>query len=121
MVDWEKFPFLQQLLATRDILLPASAGHGAYALHNILSRLFVADPAVLGGKSGFTDDAGPCLIAMAARGGHHVIAVVMNARFDMVSQTRALLDWGLIEVGAAPPSPAPSSPAAPLHPLPRRH
>jgi len=47
-------------------------------------------------KTGFTDDAGYCLVASAERDGVSIIAVVLGAESmrERFAQTEALLDWG---------------------------
>lgn len=60
------------------------------------NRLLWRDPSVDGLKTGFTDDAGYCLVASAKRNGMRLISVIMgapspNSRTD---STEALLNWG---------------------------
>lgn len=111
---YRNYPIFRELTASHDVLLPATSTHREYKLHNI-NRLLDIYPAAIGTKSGFTDDAGPCLVSMATRNGHHLVAVVMNAQ-KMFDQTRALLEWGFIEEGlpalypSPPPSPSPQPP-----------
>lgn len=58
--------------------------------HNkLLWRYEYAD----GVKTGYTREAGPCLVASATRNGHRLIAVVLNSR-RMYEDTKALFDYG---------------------------
>jgi len=53
-------------------------------------------PGVLGGKTGFTDNAGYCLINLASdKKGHQIITVVLGAKEngDQFQDTKALIDW----------------------------
>jgi len=106
--DYREFPLFGQITATRDVDLPQSAGHRDYRLHNI-NRLPDIYPAAVGTKSGFTDEAGPCLVSMAVRGGHRLVAVLMNAP-HMFDQSRALLEWGFSQEGLPPLPPATGTP-----------
>lgn len=53
------------------------------------------DPTILGGKSGFTDQAGSCLIEVQLEKGHEVIAVNLKdpTRDAMYSDNQSLLDY----------------------------
>jgi D-alanyl-D-alanine carboxypeptidase len=43
-------------------------------------------------KTGFTDEAGGCLIASSSQGEHRIISVVLNSE-DRFADTRELLNW----------------------------
>lgn len=60
------------------------------------NRLLWRDPSVDGLKTGFTDDAGYCLIASAQRQGMRLISVVLGTPSDSVraNASQALLNWG---------------------------
>lgn len=54
----------------------------------------------IGIKTGFTDQAGYCLVASADRGGQEVIAVVLHSGMNEVwTDSHALLDYGFKELG----------------------
>ena len=109
---YRNYPLFRELTASHDVYLPATATHQEYKLHNI-NHLLDIYPAAVGTKSGFTDDAGPCLVSMAVRNGHHLVAVLMGAP-RMFDQSRTLLEWGFVHDGLPPlyPSPSPSASAA---------
>jgi D-alanyl-D-alanine carboxypeptidase (penicillin-binding protein 5/6) len=107
---YRDFSLFRDVTATHDAVLTANGLHQEYKLHNI-NRLLDIYPAAIGTKSGFTDDAGPCLVSMATRDGHHLVAVIMNAQ-KMFDQTRALMEWGFSQEGLPPMYPTPS-PAPP--------
>lgn len=51
---------------------------------------------VVGVKTGYTQEAGNCLVAAAEREGHRLVAIVLNVPNNDVrfSEARELLDWG---------------------------
>lgn len=52
-------------------------------------------PGVIGGKTGWTDDAGLCLIEVAERAGHQLIVVLLGSTFEAWYEDAArLLDYG---------------------------
>ncbi|GAC1327854.1 MAG: D-alanyl-D-alanine carboxypeptidase DacB1 [Candidatus Dormibacteria bacterium] len=111
-VAYREFPLFAQLTATRDVDLPAGGEHRDYRLHNI-NRLPDIYPPALGTKSGYTDEAGPCLVSMAMRNGHRELAVLMSAP-HMFDQSRALLEWGFAQDGLPPlPLPTATPPSVP--------
>ncbi len=104
----EEFPLFDRIVATRNMVLPATAGHPRFYLHN-LDSLLDDYPAAVGIKPGWTGNAGACLIGMAVRGDHRLLAVLMNAAYPAQLESR-LLDWGFRVEGLRPllpPTPAP--------------
>jgi D-alanyl-D-alanine carboxypeptidase (penicillin-binding protein 5/6) len=109
---YDRFPLFDQIVDTRSIELPADVGHPAFHLRN-LDALLEDYPAAVGIKPGWTGDAGACLIGMAVRGGHRLLAVLMNANYPARLEGR-LFDWGFGLEGLAPllppaPSPTPTA------------
>ncbi len=98
-----------------NVNLPANTQHRAYALWNI-NLLMSMYPAAVGIKPGYTGDAGACLVSMAVRNGHRLIAVIDNAPL-VYSQSRTLLDWGFSTEGLSrqypPPTPKPTPTPSP--------
>ena len=90
--------------------LPASIEHPAFHLHN-LDSLLAAYPAAVGMKPGWTGDAGACLIGMAVRGGHHLLAVVLSGNYPARLESR-LFDWVFQLEGLSPLLPSTSAPKA---------
>ncbi|MYD44803.1 MAG: D-alanyl-D-alanine carboxypeptidase [Gammaproteobacteria bacterium] len=60
------------------------------------NRLLTIDPTVDGVKTGYTDDAGYCLVASAERNGLRLITAVMGTSSDQerINDTRKLLNYG---------------------------
>ena len=109
---YESFPLFDQIVATAKVQLPGSVEHAAFHLRN-LDALLNDYPAAVGIKPGWTGDAGACLIGMAVRNSHRLVAVLLNAAYPARLEAR-LLDWGFSIEGMRPllpPTPAPS-PAA---------
>jgi D-alanyl-D-alanine carboxypeptidase (penicillin-binding protein 5/6) len=87
------YPELAAIAATKDVVIQATALHKAFYPHNI-NRLLWTYPGATGLKTGFTDNAGGCMLATATRGGRHLIVVVLNATHYSVADATLLLDYG---------------------------
>jgi len=92
------YPELAAIAATRDYVIPATVTHPAFYPHNINHFLDVY-PGADGLKTGFTNDAGGCLIATATRGGRHLLLVLMGSDI-MFGDGVKLMDYGF----ATPPA-----------------
>jgi len=115
-VDMQQFSLVDSIVDTQYTVLPATELHPAYYLNNI-NLLLGMYPAAVGIKTGYTGNAGGCLVAEAVRGGHRLLSVMLNAGY-VYSQSRRLLDWGFSQYGLPLqyPSPSPSpSPSPPAH------
>ncbi|WP_406506668.1 D-alanyl-D-alanine carboxypeptidase family protein [Streptomyces sp. NBC_00212] len=64
-------------------------------------------PGLIGGKNGYTTNAGNTLAEAAQRDGHTLVVTVMNPqenkRDEVYTEMRQLLDWGFTAVGRATP------------------
>ena len=87
------YPAITTIAATRDIAIPANDQHKAFYPHN-LNRMLWTYPGVNGLKTGLTDNAGGCWLATAARGGRHLVVVVLNDTGRSAEDAAALLDYG---------------------------
>ena len=63
-----------------------------------INKLLKTYPGANGGKTGYTDDAGECLVATAKRGNLQLIAVILDSETRWDDAT-ALLDYGFAQVG----------------------
>src|SRR5947209_5846370 len=99
-----KLPLFAQIVRTGYYNLPATTSHHAYRWVNTNDLLgthpteFPSYAGVTGIKTGFTTEAGYCLVFSATRSGHNLIGVVL---FDTNTNTvqrfrdaKTLLNWG---------------------------
>jgi D-alanyl-D-alanine carboxypeptidase len=93
------YPELVAIAATRDQVIPAADTHPAFYPHN-LNHFLDVFPGATGLKTGFTNDAGGCLIATATRGGRHLLLVLLGSDI-MFGDGVKLMDYGF----TTPPSP----------------
>ena len=91
------YPELVAIAATRDQVIPAADTHPAFYPHNLNHFLDVYQGAT-GLKTGFTNDAGGCLIATAKRGGRHLLLVLMGSDI-MFGDGVKLMDHGFATPG----------------------
>ncbi|HEV7680159.1 MAG TPA: serine hydrolase [Candidatus Dormibacteraeota bacterium] len=100
MEDMSRFPVFRNMVWRTQVNLPQTATHPQFELPN-LNRLLQIYPAAVGLKPGWTGNAGACLVGMAERGGHHLIAVVLNDPVLYTDQ-RDLFEWGFAQYGLPP-------------------
>lgn len=112
-LDYEHWPLFRSIVATQQATLPASSLHSAFELTNVNLLLTMYPPAV-GIKTGYTGNAGDCLVGMAVRDGHRLISVLLGVPGLIFSTSRELLDWGFTQEGL--PTQLPSSTPAPVPP-----
>jgi len=93
-----RFSAFDQIVASSTFGLPATAQHQAYAWTNT-NLLLSSFAGATGVKTGFTGNAGSCLVFAARRGGHALLGVVLGEPSQPTEQARftdakALLNWG---------------------------
>lgn len=88
-----RYPELAAIAGQREIHLPATATHKAFDGINWLHSFLVGYAGATGMKTGFTDEAGGCVVATATRNGRSLIAVVLHSSL-MVSDAELLLNRG---------------------------
>jgi D-alanyl-D-alanine carboxypeptidase (penicillin-binding protein 5/6) len=88
-------PLFAQIVQTRTYRLAATAQHHAYTW-TTTNTLLDTYPGLTGIKTGYTVEAGYCLVFSATRNGHHLIGTVLHDADDTrrFNDARALLDWG---------------------------
>lgn len=86
-------PVFAEMVASRVIRIPGPEGQRKIETSN---KLLDRYEGATGVKTGWTDDAGYCLVASAERDGIGLIAVVLGAESEMdrFYQAEDLLDWG---------------------------
>ncbi len=72
-----KYPIFEEVVSTKNTKIPDSTGKGYRYLQN-KNKLLWSLEGCNGGKTGFTNDAGRCLVASAKRNNMHLISVVLN-------------------------------------------
>ena len=87
-----RFPEIAPIASTPSLTLPATATHHAYQLYN-LNQLIRTYAGATGLKTGWTGQAGGCLIATATRNGRHLLLVVMGSP-SIFNEAATLLDYG---------------------------
>jgi serine-type D-Ala-D-Ala carboxypeptidase (penicillin-binding protein 5/6) len=100
-------PLFAQIVELQSYVLPATAQHHAYTwvtTDNLLSEYAGA----IGVKTGFTVEAGYCLVFAATSAGHHLIGTVMNDSATDPNQrfvdAAKLLNWGFALPLLPPPT-----------------
>ena len=85
-----RYPRFVQTFGT----LEYSSDDGQYLFRNN-NRMLQSYPGIVGGKTGYDDDAGWCLVNVAQRDGSRMIAVTLNgvAPDDWYDDNRVLLDY----------------------------
>lgn len=91
-----------KVAATYEHDIDQTSTHKAYVLYNE-TNLLTTYPGVEGVKTGYTDEAGMCLVTFLNYKGHKIIAVLLNSenrRQEMID----LLDYSLKTLGVTPPN-----------------
>lgn len=95
------FPQLVQIFKTFDYNIPYSSNHKFYSLENE-TNLITSYPGVEGIKTGYTPEAGLCLITYLNYQGHQIIAVLLGSE-NRRQEMKDLLDYSLNKEGINPP------------------
>lgn len=85
-------PDFARIVATRRHVIPWLGQPWDRAVYNE-NRLLWLYPGADGVKTGWTNEAGRCLVASATRGGWQLVAVLLDAP-EMWTDATQLLDWG---------------------------
>jgi D-alanyl-D-alanine carboxypeptidase (penicillin-binding protein 5/6) len=98
-------PLFAQIVDTQHYTVPASSSHHVYSWGNT-NLLLGTYSGATGVKTGYTLEAGECLVFSATRSGHHLIGVVLHStdaahRFN---DAKILLNWGF-GLPLLPPTP----------------
>lgn len=95
------FPTFRDVVATFDYTIDASATHKAYFLENE-TNLLTSYPGVKGVKTGYTPEAGLCLVTYLDYNGHKIVGVVLSSN-DRRDDMKDVLDFALKKLGITPP------------------
>jgi D-alanyl-D-alanine carboxypeptidase len=98
----EKFSLFRQVVATFDHNIPQTSTHKAYFLENE-TNLITSYPGVKGVKTGYTPEAGFCLVTYLDFEGHQIIGVILGSQ-NRREEMKELLDYSLKSINIKPPS-----------------
>ncbi len=97
-------PPFPELVSSVDVRVPSSSGQGYIAAND--NQLLYQYKGALGGKTGFTDDAGNTYVGMAERDGRRLVVTMLNGTQQprrQWMQAASLLDWGFALPADTPP------------------
>lgn len=89
-------PFFKEIVATKFVTVGEGDGKRFWANKNKILSTYDGGNGI---KTGFTTDAGRCLIASAERNGVTVVSVVLN-RYDMFNDCARLMDSAFVAIEA---------------------
>ena len=98
-----QLPRFLEMLGTDTALFPGFGEFPAFGMANDNQLLGNYDGA-LGGKTGFTDDAGNTYVGIAQRGGHMLVVTMLGGTQQprrQWMQAASLLDWGFAAVNSS--------------------
>jgi D-alanyl-D-alanine carboxypeptidase (penicillin-binding protein 5/6) len=88
-----RYPALLALSGGREQDLPATDTHKEFFLRTLI-KLVSVYPGATGLKTGYTDDAGYCLVGTAARGDRHLAVALLDSDLSLTIDATRLLDYG---------------------------
>jgi D-alanyl-D-alanine carboxypeptidase len=98
----DQFPLFQKVAASAEHILPATTGHGEYVLENE-TNLLTTYPGVRGVKTGYTPEAGLCLVTYLEYDDHKIIGILLNSE-NRRQEMKDLLDYSLKRLSITPPA-----------------
>lgn len=93
---------IKNIVGTYTYSIPYTSTHKSFELYNE-TNLLTTYPGVKGVKTGYTDEAGLCLITYLEYKNHKVIAVLLNSP-DRRDEMIKILDYTLSSEGITPPN-----------------
>jgi D-alanyl-D-alanine carboxypeptidase (penicillin-binding protein 5/6) len=88
-----QYPSLLALASAKQMVLPATATHKGFLLNTFI-KLIGTYPGATGLKTGYTDDAGYCLVGTATRGDRRLVVVLLQGDLALTTDAVKLLDYG---------------------------
>ena len=98
-----KFPTFSRVVATPEYHIKKTSIHPEYFLTNE-TNLLTTYPGVKGVKTGYTTEAGFCLITFLDYKGHRIIGILLGSE-NRRQEMRELLDYSLKTLSIEPPEP----------------
>jgi serine-type D-Ala-D-Ala carboxypeptidase (penicillin-binding protein 5/6) len=96
-----RYPALLAIAGAKDDDVAATDAHKAFSMHTLIKLVSVYAGAT-GLKTGYTDDAGYCLVGTATRGDRHLGVALLHSDLALTADATSLLDYGF---GLPPPEP----------------
>lgn len=97
----DTYPKFVEVVSSADHEIGGNSHHKYFYLTNE-TNLITTYPGVKGVKTGFTNEAGMCLVTYLDYGGHRIIGVILNSE-DRRQEMKDLLDFSLTQLGTEPP------------------
>lgn len=97
----ENFPEFKKVVATAEHKIPVASTHKSYELYNE-TNLLTTYEGVKGVKTGYTPEAGLCLVTYLDYKGHKIVGIILNSE-NRRAEMRTLLDFSLKSYGITPP------------------
>lgn len=97
----DNFPVFQKTAETKYYRIGETSGHKEFNLLNE-TNLLETYPGVKGVKTGYTPEAGYCLVTYLDYGGHRIIGIILNSE-NRRMEMKQLLDQSLKSLGIQPP------------------
>lgn len=98
----DNFPEFERVVSTYEHDIPATSSHKAYQLFNE-TNLLTTYPGVKGVKTGYTPEAGMCLVTYLEYKDHRIIGVILHSE-NRREEMRNFLDYSLKQLGITPPA-----------------
>lgn len=95
------FPLFAKVVATYELAIEGNQNHKAYYLVNE-TNLISSYPGVKGVKTGYTPEAGLCLVTYLDYKRNKIIGVILGSE-NRRQEMKDLLDYSLSSIGTAPP------------------
>lgn len=95
-------PIFAKAVSTYEYEIEATNHNKQYFLYND-TNLLTTYPGVKGVKTGFTNEAGMCLVTYIEYKGHRIISVILNSE-NRRQEMKDLLDYSLQSLDIVPPS-----------------
>jgi D-alanyl-D-alanine carboxypeptidase (penicillin-binding protein 5/6) len=96
-----QYPQFAQAVSTYTYIISQTTTHKELDLANE-TNLLTTYPGVKGVKTGYTPEAGLCLVTYLDYGGHKIIGIILNSQ-NRRGEMKSLLDYSLKTVGVTPP------------------
>lgn len=95
------FPLFREVVATVEKEIPGNSSHKYFYLYNE-TNLLTSYPGVKGVKTGYTPEAGLCLVTYLDYEGHEIVGVLLGSQ-NRRQEMKDLLDYSLKSQGITPP------------------